>query len=765
MRRHIPGQQSFVKEVAEGRAGMVAAQHGEAARVGADVLAAGGNAVDAAVATSFALGVVEPWMSGIGGGGLMIVRERTGDAHALDFGMRAPAGLDPAAYPLDQGTAEGLFEWPAVRDDRNLHGPLAIAVPGLVEGMGAAHSRFGTVPWRELVAPARDLAREGFALDWYSAALIGHAARRLARYGESASWLLDDGYPPPIPASPLARRWIRHPRLADTLDAILRDGPRALRDGDVGSALAADVVELGGALRRSDLARVRVRETLPRSRSRAAGRPYMPGAQCPRARRWPTRFGGWTPTARPPPPTRSSTCAPQGRCAPPWRAGLRRWAMWRGGARLGCTSHFVAVDSDGMVASTTQTLLSAFGSMVTSRRTGVLLNNGVYWFDPRPGRPNSLGPGKRCLANMCPTVIAGEDGMLAAVGASGGRRILPSVLQGIAFLFDHGMDVGDALHRPRIDVSRTDQIIADRRMDERTSRRPGGGILRRPSFAGGVSGLVRQSHRDPRPRRRRPRLRRALATLGRGHRRLNPAGRANFLLRNSAFRQMPHDRPGMPRQPPQATFLFHDPPPTRGASQDAGSQSARNRTAARRSGRLPTPRGRLDNSCGPGGAAAYNGASNLSMGPQRSLSMTRANAWILNSASPDQPTRFESAAHQSSPNRVMTKLPRRFPPNGETPAADTPGANPRLDPAVFRHSFADTLLDFRILQRSADASTIPYSAIPWSRRRTVLRRRFESQIHSRLPLRRSPAKDRAGGASPREKKVQSPKAGLGRSEI
>ena len=202
MERHIPRQQRFTKQSVSGRGGVVAAQHGEAARVGADVLAAGGNAVDATVAVSFALGVVEPWMSGMGGGGFMVVRETSGDAHSLGFGMRAPARLDPSAYPLSEGIADGVFPWPNVKDDRNLVGPLSIAVPGLVDGIGAAHRRWGRMPWKSLLEPAVALAREGLCADWYATLVIGNAARRIAKDAESARWFLPGGFPPRLPTLP-----------------------------------------------------------------------------------------------------------------------------------------------------------------------------------------------------------------------------------------------------------------------------------------------------------------------------------------------------------------------------------------------------------------------------------------------------------------------------------------------------------------------------------------------------------------------------------
>ncbi len=180
--------------------GIVASQHRRAAEVGASVLARGGDAVDAAVATSFALGVLEPWMSGPGGGGAMVIhRAREGRTWAVDFGLRAPARLDPADYPLSgSGISSDLFPWPAVVEERNAVGASAIAVPGTVDGMRVAHEDFGTKPWRELVMPAAELAAEGLRVDWYAALIIASATRALAANECAAATFLDEGRWPPV---------------------------------------------------------------------------------------------------------------------------------------------------------------------------------------------------------------------------------------------------------------------------------------------------------------------------------------------------------------------------------------------------------------------------------------------------------------------------------------------------------------------------------------------------------------------------------------
>ncbi len=162
---------------------MVAAQHRAAAEVGAEILEAGGNAVDAALATSLALAVLEPWMSGLGGGGLMVVAPAGGrPAEVIEFGMIAPAGLDPADYPLATGVRDqDLFGWPAVEDDRNVSGPLAIAVPGQAAGLALAFERHASLSWAELAAPAIALARAGLPVDWHTGLRIAFAARDLAK--------------------------------------------------------------------------------------------------------------------------------------------------------------------------------------------------------------------------------------------------------------------------------------------------------------------------------------------------------------------------------------------------------------------------------------------------------------------------------------------------------------------------------------------------------------------------------------------------------
>ena len=462
--------QTTQKTVCTSSGGIVASQHRLAAETGAFVLAEGGNAVDAAIATSFAIGVVEPWMSGLAGGGAMLIFDaKKNKTHAIDYGMRAPASLDIADYPLTGGTASDLFPWSVVKGDRNLHGPGSVAVPGVVDGARIAHEKFGTKSWQELLQPAIDLASQGPLIDWYTSLLISSSAQIIDLYSTTRDTYFRGGFPIISQWTTASEDRLDFSRLAITLKKLSQKGPRDLYDGDLARSIAADIQRLGGCLTQADLTAYRAK-LVPEMdiRYRDARISVVPGLTA-----GPTMARGlnWLEQAHPFPgenlsPVMFADYANILKSAYADRLEIMGDEDGRGET---CTTAFNVVDNDGNMVSMTQTLLSVFGSKVTLPDTGILMNNGIMWFDPKQGKPNSLGPGKKCLMNVCPTIGHKQD-MSFAIGASGGRKIMPAVLQLSSFLCDFGMDLEQAFHHPRIDMSGIGAVVIDHRLDEETQR-------------------------------------------------------------------------------------------------------------------------------------------------------------------------------------------------------------------------------------------------------------------------------------------------------
>ena len=452
------------KPAVESPNGMVASQHFEASEAGARVLAEGGNAVDAAVAAAFAIGTVEPFMSGLGGGGHMLVylaaEKRAFD---VDFSMRAPLALDPDDYGLVSGTDSDLFGWPAVVDDRNVVGPYSIAVPGFVAGMEAALERFGTRSWRDSLAPAIALARRGMTVDWYATLKIAAAAPQLRDYVESARVYLPGGHVP-------AGEWggsvprITLGGLAATLERLAEAGPRDFYEGQVAAQIVSDMEKLGGSLGAADLAEYQARIVPAQSFEyrNALVHAAVELTAGPTLRRTLDMLAACTSPGRAPDAAMYSGYANS--LLDAYAERLEALGDDGEASAPTCTTHMSIVDREGNMVALTQTLLSVFGSKVVLPETGILMNNGIMWFDPRPGQANSLAPGKRPLTNMCPTVVDAGNGRRIAVGASGGRRIMPAVMQLISFLVDFDMSVEDACHQPRLDVSGTPLVTVDARL-------------------------------------------------------------------------------------------------------------------------------------------------------------------------------------------------------------------------------------------------------------------------------------------------------------
>jgi gamma-glutamyltranspeptidase / glutathione hydrolase len=475
MRDNFSNSQVIRKPAVVSRKGIVAAQHTRAAEVGAQVLAAGGDCVDAVVATSFALGVVEPWMSGMGGGGVMVLyRAREKRFEVIDFGMRSPLGLKREDFPLTgQGAASDLFPWPRVKDDRNIHGPASVAVPGVVAGMEMAHQRHAKLPWRDLVAPAVALAKDGLLVDWFTTEIVASGAADLRRYPASADAFLIDGLPPAAMWGIRSEVRLSQARLAATLAALGEAGPRDFYAGNLARSIAADIRGAGGYLSEEDLAGYRavLREPLviPYRGGRVMATPELTaGPTLAHALRLLSQSAAVGQGSAPDAAAYADYALALQEA---YRERLKGMGDVDGRRALGaehlapaCTTHFSVVDAEGNMAAVTQTLLSIFGSKFMLPSSGILMNNGIMWFDPEAGGPNALGPGRRCLTNYTPVIAEARDGRMLAVGASGGRRILPAVMQLLSLTLDYGMDLDTAFHAPRIDASEGAVVIGDVRL-------------------------------------------------------------------------------------------------------------------------------------------------------------------------------------------------------------------------------------------------------------------------------------------------------------
>jgi gamma-glutamyltranspeptidase / glutathione hydrolase len=500
--------------------GMVTAKHPLAVEAGLDVLRRGGNAVDAAVTTAFAMGVVEPGGSGIGGGGLMVVHlagPRT--TLIVDFAMACPLAATPDAYELEAAVGPSRFGWRKVRGDANMVGYRAAAVPGLVRGLALALERFGTIPLSEALGPAIRFADEGFEVPWHLALGIATAMPILMQHPASAEIFLPGGVPPRPIDGHRAGDVLVQKDLARTLRTIAEQGADAYYRGPIARTIGREMRRLGGLIGEEDLAcyRAAVVEDGVGVEYRGHTVVGVPGAcGCITALQALNILEGFDLAARPADaletvhlhaetyrrafadryryvgdptqsrvpwsgllskayaarrraeigPTRASETVGPG---DPWAFEPAGTPAGVGGVAHGggdtSTTHVNAVDRDRNVVALTQTLVNGFGSGAVVPGTGILLNNAMLWVDPEPGRPNSIGPGKRGLNNMTPLLMLRDGRPLLALGASGGARIINAMTQVLSNVVDHGMGIQRAIQLPRIDCS-TPRVIVDSRFPD-----------------------------------------------------------------------------------------------------------------------------------------------------------------------------------------------------------------------------------------------------------------------------------------------------------
>lgn len=461
---------------------MVVSAHPLATAIGVDVLRAGGNAYDAAVAVHWALAVTSPWAGNIGGGGFMVMRSKDGSAVALDFRETAPNGIRPSMF---------LDEHGHVRPDLSRHGHLASGVPGSVAGLFALHDSLGRLPMARLIQPAIDLARNGCALTPAEARDIVHAAPLLERWStrpnaftKRTCWSTGDT--------------LRQPELAVTLERIRDQGADGFYKGPTAQAIVEEMARGGGIITAEDLAmyqprwrpvlkgRYRDVEVLtmpPPSSGGVLLLQLLQGMEAMDLHR-----AGWqtAPTVHRMVEVERRAFADRtehggdpdfvnvpvrGLLEPAYntqrladidpRKATPSNVVRPGEPRAESeqTTHFSIVDAEGNAVSCTTTLNAWYGSGVVVGGAGFVLNNEMDDFSLSPGTPNIYGlfgghanavePGKRMLSSMAPTILTRNDRLLMVLGTPGGATIPTTVFQVILNVVDHRMDMQSAVEAPR----------------------------------------------------------------------------------------------------------------------------------------------------------------------------------------------------------------------------------------------------------------------------------------------------------------------------
>lgn len=464
------------KQPAIAAKGMVTSNHPLASLAGNEILIAGGNAVDAAIATMFALSVVEPMMTTIFGAGFINIRLADGTCTTIDNYATVPSGTTPDMFKPIPGSLDNDVE-----GELNATGYLAVATGGSLLGWATAVERYGRLSLDQIVAPAVRYARNGFRVSPYLQEIIKMQQDNLARFPASAEVFLPGGSPPE-PGHLLVRG-----DYANTLEQIGRQGAGYLYDGPLGEAIAADMAANGGLITMDDIRGYRVFERPPvrgdyRGHEIVSMAPPSSGgthivqilnilegydvgglgfgspdhvhllAEAMKIA-FADRFrymADPTTTDIPLEWLTSKSYAAERRAQIDMATSQQYTAATSPEGEGASTTHCCAMDSDGNVVTTTQTLNGGFGSKVTVPGTGMLLNNCMHLMDPTPGRTNSIAPNKRILSSMSPTLVLRDGKPFIAIGTPGGVRIFGSVMQAISNVIDHGMTLQEAVEAPRM---------------------------------------------------------------------------------------------------------------------------------------------------------------------------------------------------------------------------------------------------------------------------------------------------------------------------
>lgn len=472
---------------------MIVAPQPEATDAGAQTLAAGGNAVDAAVATALVQGVVDPLMSGIGGMAIAQIVTPDGRVHIIDGLGTSPQAVTPDVWAdkLLGPTTDGFgFR---VEGHVNETGAQSIMTPGTLKTLEAIHTQFGRLAWSDLFAEAIRLARSGWPIRPHVHTVLTQNEQKYGRmdFGDKLANTAD-GRRIYLPHGTLPRLgdMIINPELADTLTHLAKTGATDLYTGELAGVIADSIRDGGGFLTRDDLAGYELQYRDPvigRYRGLKVTLPPNPagGVQTMQTLGILDRFDMGTiahgsaahirilaeamkhalrdkedlwrrPTATDADYAALLTAEALDRAAAEVRAGHRvdvdgpRYADTDAGPdnESRHTTHISAMDADGLTVSLTHTLGNPSGFIPSG--TGFMMNGGMSTFDPRPGTSNSVAPGARRRTTMAPTVVHDETGPVIAIGAPGASWITPAIVQGISNIIDFGMPVDRAVAAPRI---------------------------------------------------------------------------------------------------------------------------------------------------------------------------------------------------------------------------------------------------------------------------------------------------------------------------
>ncbi len=470
------------KTEATGTRGMVVADDERAAEAGAAMLRRGGNAIDAAVAAAFVMGVVEPLTSGPGGVAAMVLHQ-AGKTVVIDGSGVAPRGAAPDMFELLPSGSAGMYGWPATRGNEHNEGARSIGVPGMVACVLQAQERYGALDRATVLAPAIAEAERGAPVPWRLAASLGNYVERLSRHPEAARiFLRPSGAPLRTQMAVEPGDDFAQPDLARTLRRIAEAGADDFYRGELARVVVDEVRRLGGVLDAQDLAAYRARELAPlvatyrdvelRTLPEASGATTLVEAL--------NLLEGFALRGHPADGARtlhllaeSSRVAFLDRFAYLTRddsasvarlvskefAERRRRDLDPARARTDATAappdqphttHVSVVDASGTAVSLTSTLGQGFGSGVVPRGTGMLLSDVMTWFDPRPGRANSIAPGKRILWAIAPTIALRDGAPWLVVGAPGARRLITSVLQALVRSIDFDLGPQAAVNGVRV---------------------------------------------------------------------------------------------------------------------------------------------------------------------------------------------------------------------------------------------------------------------------------------------------------------------------